>query len=67
MVVLGAVMLGMWIIYIGSALFPPRLALIGMGIVILLILFLFWQRILRFYSKFQISLEETWKNSSRKS
>lgn len=62
-VVMGAAMLGIWIIYIGSTFFPPRLALLGMGVIILLILILFWQRIIRFYSKFQISLEEAWKKS----
>ena len=62
-VTMGALMLGVWIIYIGSAFFAPRWALLGMGIVIFLFVLLFWQRILRFYSKFQSSLEEAWKNA----
>ncbi len=57
-ILMGSIILGLWVVYLSSTLYPPRSALIGLGIILVLILVLFWRLIIRLYSKFQIPLEE---------
>ena len=55
----GALITGLWILYVSTTLYTPRSAMFGMVVLLVMFLILFWRLFVQLYGRLQGTLEES--------